>query len=122
MEQKDSWVDRWQGAQERPQMHGSRTLRDLVRSRTGGNSYRKHDVPFESGVGGVGWDKSLRGTIHSSRLASLWGGESNYNGASDNTVFFSFLIGLLRRGSMECGGSSVRHGVVKWVGGEDGGW
>ena len=103
-------------------MHGSRMLRDLVRSRTGGNRYRKHDVPFESGVGGVGWDKKPSWYHSFKQACVLVGGESNYNGASDNTVFFSFLIGLLRRGSMECGGSSVRHGVVKWVGGEEGGW
>ena len=94
-EQKDSWVDRWQGAQERPQMHGSRMLRDLVRSRTGGNRYRKHDVPFESGVGGVGWDKSLRGTIHSSRLASLWGESLTITALATIPYFFLFLLAYL---------------------------
>ena len=70
---EDSRVNRWQGAQEHPHMHGSRMLCDLVRWRTDGNRYKKHDLPSESGMRGVGWDKGLRGAIHSSRLASLWG-------------------------------------------------
>lgn len=37
---EDSRVNRWQGAQEHPHMHGSRMLCDLVRWRTDGNRYK----------------------------------------------------------------------------------
>jgi len=37
---EDSRVNRWQGAQEHPHMHGSRMLCYLVRWRTDGNRYK----------------------------------------------------------------------------------
>lgn len=104
---EDSRVNRWQGAQERPHMHGSRMLCGLVRWRIDGNRYKNMIyLPKAEWEGLVGTKAFVVPFIQAGLRPC---GESPYDGASDNTFFsFFFLIGLLRRGSMGSGGPSVR--------------
>lgn len=114
---EDSRVNRWQGAQERPHMHGSRMLCGLVRWRIDGNRYKNMIyLPKAEWEGLVGTKAFVVPFIQAGLRPC---GESPYDGASDNTFFsfFFFLIGLLGRGSMVCGGPSVRDEIVMSVGG-----